>query len=275
MIWKKTIATVSPRLQRLLLRPATYEIQVEYICGKDNSIADALRRVDPLSPKPMDSKQVDVIPVHHITLTVPATDNRLDRTRIATTADPALNQLRHYIFHGWPLQRQQLPERLQHYWNYREELAVEDGLIFKAHRLVIPTSLRAECLTDLHAGHLGEEKTLLRAREIVFWPGISDDVRNAVKLCDVCMKYKPAQQKEPLVPHDVPSLPWFKLGVDIFGHRSHHYLLVADYFNKFPFVKKLTSQTAGHVIRLLKTIFSEYGVPATVYTDQGTQFVSQ
>ena len=89
------------------------------------------------------------------------------------------------------------------------------------------------------------------------------------------MKYKPAQQKEPLVPHDVPSLPWFKLEVDIFGHRSHHYLLVADYFNKFPFVKKLTSQTAGHVIRLLKTIFSEYGVPATVYTDQGTQFVSQ
>ena len=203
------------------------------------------------------------------------TDNRLDRTRIAITADPVLNHLSCYIFHGWPLQMKQLPGRLQHYWNYRKELAFEDGLIFKAHRLVIPTSLTAEYLKDLHAGHLGEEKTLLRARETVFWPGISDDVRNAVKLCDVCMKYKPAQQKEPLVPHDVPSLPWFKLEVDIFGHRSHHYLLVADYFNKFPFVKKLTSQTAGHVIRLLKTIFSEYGVPATVYTDQGTQFVSQ
>ena len=116
IIWKKSIATANPRLQRLLLRLARYEIQVEYICGKDNSIADALRRVDPLSPKPMDSKQMDVIPAHHITSTLPATDNRLDRTRIATTADPALNHLRHYIFHGWPLQRQQLPERLQHYW---------------------------------------------------------------------------------------------------------------------------------------------------------------
>ena len=156
---------------------------------------------------------------------------------------------------------------MQHYWNYREELVVEDGLIFKAHRLLIPISLRAEYLKDLHAGHLGEET--------VFCPGISDDVRNAVKLCDVCMKYKPAQQKEPLLPHDVPSLPWFILGVDIFEHRSHHYLLVADYFSKFPVVKKLTNQTAGHVISLLKTIFSEYGVPATVYTDQRTQFVSQ
>ena len=43
---------------------------------------------------------MDVIPVHHINLTVTATDNQLDRTRIVTTADPALNQLRHYIFHG-------------------------------------------------------------------------------------------------------------------------------------------------------------------------------
>lgn len=204
-IGKKSIATASPRFQRLLLRLTIYEIKIEYICGKDNSIADALIRVDPLSPKPMDSRQMDVIPVHHITSNVPTTDNRLDRTRVATPADSALNQVRHYIFHGWPLQRQQLPERLQNYWNYREELAVEDGLIFKAHRLVIPASLRAEYLNDLHAGHLGEEKTLLRARETVFWPGISDDVSNTIKLCDACTKHMPAQQKEPLVPHDVPS----------------------------------------------------------------------
>lgn len=57
----------------------------------------------------MNSKQMDVIPMHHITSNVPATENQLDRTKVATTADPALNQLRHYIFHGWLLQRQQLP----------------------------------------------------------------------------------------------------------------------------------------------------------------------
>lgn len=95
-IWKKLIATASPRLQRLLLRLARYEIQLEYIRGKDNSIADALSRVDLLSPEPQDAKQMDTIPVHQITNTIPTTDNRLDRTRIATTAD----QL-HYIIHGW------------------------------------------------------------------------------------------------------------------------------------------------------------------------------
>lgn len=82
MILKKSISTASPRLQRLLLRLARYEIQVEYICGKDNSVADALSRLNPLSPKPMDAKQIDVIPVHHITSTVPATDDRLDRKEL-------------------------------------------------------------------------------------------------------------------------------------------------------------------------------------------------
>ena len=275
-IWKKRIATASPRLQRLLLRLARYEIQLEYIRGKKNSIAEALRRVDPLSPEPQDENmQIDAILVHQITNAIPATDNRLDRTRIATTADPTLNQLWQYIFHGWPLQKHQLPEPVQHYWNYREELAIEDGLIFKTLCLVIPTLQRAEYLRDLHAGHLGEDKTLLRACDTVFWPGISDDITNAVKACDICQKQKPAQQKEPLIPHDVPSMPWVKLGIDIFEHRSHHYLLVADYFSKFPIVRQLSNQTSGHVIDLLKTIFAEYGIPAVVYTDQGTQVTSE
>ena len=109
----------------------------------------------------------------------------------------------------------------------------------------------------------------------MFWPGISDDIRNAVKECDICQKHEPAQQKKPLILHDVPSMPWVKLGINIFEHHSHYYLLVADYFSKFPIVKKLSYQMSGHVINLLKTIFAEYGIPAVLYTDQGTQFASE
>ena len=111
---------------------------------------------------------MDAIPVHRITQkAIPATDNRLDRTGIATTVNSTLSQLRHYIFHGWLLQKCEHPQPVHHYWNYRKELAIEDELIIKAHRLVIPTSRRAEYLKDFNAGHLKEEKTLLRARETV------------------------------------------------------------------------------------------------------------
>ena len=44
-IWKKTIAISSPRLQRLLLRLAQYDVHIEYLRGKENVIADALSRV--------------------------------------------------------------------------------------------------------------------------------------------------------------------------------------------------------------------------------------
>ena len=67
---------------------------------------------------------------------------------------------------------------------------------------MIPTLPRAEYLKDLQTGYLAGEKTLLEAHQTVFWSGISDFERNAVKLCDVCLKYKLAQQKEPLIPHD-------------------------------------------------------------------------
>ena len=119
---------------------------------------------------------MDVIPVHQIINATPVTDNRLGRTRIAPTADP-------------------LPQPVQHYWNYRQQLALEDGLLVDAHCLVIPTSQRAEYLKDLHTGHLGEEKTLLRARKTVFWPGISDDMRNELKACHICQKNKSAQSR--------------------------------------------------------------------------------
>ena len=187
------------------MRLARYEIQLEYIRGKENSIADALSRVDPLSPEPWDAKQTDAIPAHQITNAIPATDNCLDRTTIATTADPTLNQLQHYIFHGWPLQTRQLPEPVQHYWNYCEELAIKNGLIFKDHCLVIPTSQRAEYLRDLCAGHLGEEKFLLRACETMFSLGISDDIRNGVKACDIARNTSQLNRRYPLYHMTYPA----------------------------------------------------------------------
>ena len=76
------------------------------------------------------------------------------------------------------------------------------------------------------------------------------------------------------MPHDVPSGPWEKVSIDLFQHKSHDYLLVAHYFSNFPLVRKLNTQTAAHVMSLLKTIFSEHGIPTYVFTDLGGQFTS-
>ena len=70
----------------------------------------------------------------------------------------------------------------------------EDGLVSKVHRLVIPTSQRVEYLRDLHSRHLEEERNLLQgALKIVFWPGILDDIRNAVKACNILLARNTSQ----------------------------------------------------------------------------------
>ena len=76
-----------------------------------------------------------------------------------------------------------LLQELHPYWNFRDELSVKDGLVTKSSRLLIPSTLRWKTLEQIHEGHQGIEKCKLKARESVFWPGISDDIWEAVEKC--------------------------------------------------------------------------------------------
>ena len=134
---------------------------------------------------------------------------------MVTEADPVLSQLKHQKFLGLPDLRS-VPETIHPFWDYRDELAVEYGLIFKSHKLVIPALQKHEFLNNLHVGHLGEERNLLRARECIYWPSIT----GGIKGYNICQSMKASQQKEPLIPHDVPSGPWEKVGIDIFQYGS-------------------------------------------------------
>ena len=74
----------------------------------------------------------------------------------------------------------------------------------------------------------------------MYWPGIMENVKEYIKRCDIFHLTRPSQQKEPLIPYDVLSGPWKKVGINIFQHRSSDYLLVADYLSNFPLVRPST-----------------------------------
>ena len=94
---------------------------------------------------------------------IPSSVSQLEIVRLATQADPILSQLKHQIFQGWPDTRRGISEIIIPFWNYQDDLSVENGLILKAHKLLILPSQQHEFLKDLHVSHLGEEKTLLQA----------------------------------------------------------------------------------------------------------------
>ena len=272
---KKQISKTSPRLQRLLLRMSKYDVDLEYLPGKQNVIADALSRVDPSHSncKKENYTEIPEIPVNLITNTVDTKKSDIDRIRENTAMDLNLQMLKKFIIDGWPDLRSNCPPEVIDYWNYREDLSIEDGVIFKCNRIVIPEILRKEMLSLIHQGHMGIEKCLLRAKQSVFWPRVSCEIKQIVSQCGICQQHQRQQSSEPLIPHDLAQYPWQKLGSDLFQYNRHVYLLVVDYYSKFPVVRRLgTTPDSNTIIVHLKSIFCEYGIPEEFISDNGPQY---
>ena len=61
-------------------------------------------------------------------------EERLKEMRASTHDDEVLQQLKQVIHAGWPEKKQQLPAVLAPYFNFRDEMSVYDGLVFKGER---------------------------------------------------------------------------------------------------------------------------------------------
>ena len=271
-IYKKHLIDISPRIQRLVFRSLPYDFNVEWIPGKHIPMADALSRVSPLREE--NGIQLPIIRINYITGTIPMPSEQMERIKISSANDPTLKDLLKYIADGWPTEKKSLPKQLQLFWNYRDELSVENGLLLKSTRILIPESLRKETLEQIHEGHMGIEKCLLRARESVFWPGISKDIKEIVEKCGTCQANATAQ-KLPATPSDIPPHAWHTLGSDLFYWKHQDFLVVADYYSKFLLVRRLPGSSTAAIIKELSMIFTEFGRPFIFRSDNGPCYASK
>lgn len=91
-----------------------------------------------------------------------------------------------------------------------------------------------------------------------------------------CVCAQEAQQrKEPLIKSALPDYPWQIVGTDLFELKGLHYLLIVDYFSRYPEVTKLSSTTSATIISVLKSVFSRHGIPEVVRSDNGPQYSSK
>ena len=194
---QKNIAEAPALLQILLLRCLKFDIEANYRRGENIPIADALSRVC-LKKKehtPVSNKSKWCSPDSNIHfITEESCPMSIDLVTSTLARDKSMHVLKQIIYNGWPSQRNECPKELWEYWNHRCELTLEDGVILKSDRVVLPESLRGQVLDLIHSCHQGETKCLLLARQSVFWPGISRDIREMVKACEACNKYQQAQQ---------------------------------------------------------------------------------
>ena len=211
VICKKDLASAPKRFQRMLLRLQPYNIDVKYQKGENMVMSDPLSRAhldEPCSQTEYCSEVEEIVLVDDL----PISHARLNDFRKVTACDADLQILMSIVLEGWPSTQAEVPQEIRPYFSFKEEITVQNGLLFKGDRIIVPASLRKEMMEKVHSSHLGIEGCSRCAREVFFWPRINAELKDFILKCDVCHSYKPEQTLEPLMPHEIPSGPWQKVG---------------------------------------------------------------
>ena len=146
---------------------------------------------------------------------------------------------------------------------------------------MIPQKLRAQVLDLAHEGHQGVVKTKERLRSKVLWPSMDKGVANKYKVCHGCHLVGQPSPPEPMRRTEFPSEPWHDLAGDLLGplFSGQYLFVVMDYYSRYysryfevGIMKLVTSRT---IINCLEDVFSTHGIPYSMKTDNGAQFVSE
>ena len=265
MIAMKNLANAPPHLQRMLLELQRYDVTIKYRPGKEMQLADALSRCPARA-----SQEIKLdMQVDYIAFTKPW----IEKLKDSTQRDPILATVYQLTQQGWPHQRRHVPRMARRYWDFRDELSTDDGMLLKGPRLIIPGELQEEYLSRLHEGHLSASKVQENAKQYMYWIGIDADIGDYTKRCQECIK-RSQVPKEPLLPHDIPEGPWRKLGIDYFTFDGNSYVLICDYFSKFPFLYRAKTLFWSLRDRLID-LFSIEGYPDEIVSDNGPPFQSK
>jgi len=202
------------------------------------------------------------------------TDRCLKQIKTETAADKSLQCLLKVVRGGWPDQKLATPLSIREYRSLRDEITMQDGFVFKAYRVIIPKSMRKEMLNRIHSSHQGAEVCLRKAKEVLFWPNMKHEMKDAISMCSVCSEYPAAQQNEPLIPVEIPTRPWNKLAIDLFVFNGKNYVILVDYHFDYWELAELYQTSATEAINFCEEQFSRHGICDILISDNASQFLS-
>ncbi|CAC5404986.1 unnamed protein product [Mytilus coruscus] len=153
-IMKKPLHVPPKRLQRMLLRLEKYDIILQYRPGKEMYLADTLSRAylkETLDITADEKESINMID------DLPISDERNFELQEHTRNDEQMQELKEIIQEGWPINKWNVSSRVTIYFDIRDELTLQNGLLFKGERFIIPKSLRTDMIKRIHSSHIGIE----------------------------------------------------------------------------------------------------------------------
>jgi len=174
------------------------------------------------------------------------------------------------------IQSDRLDRLPREYKNVSRELTVLGKLVLRGSRIVIPQILGPRVLHLAHEGHQGVVKTKQRPRSKVWWPKIDREAEKRCKTCHGCQLVSQDPHPEPVKKTTIPDSAWQDVAADLLGPLPvGEYLLVdVDYYSRFFEVDILKSVLSTDIINCLDRVFASHGIPPSLKTDNGLQFVS-
>ena len=294
LTWLQQFKHPEGQLARWLEQLQEFEFQTEHRPGKQHCNADALSRLH--QPQTSVVYYPGVQTVEHTW----ALSWSPEELKQAQSTDPTLG-----VILAWMKQEKQRPSRtmvagkssaVHSLWAQWSRLEVINGLLYRwweevstgvqSQQLIVPQSLRSQVLKALHdaagGGHLGVHKTLVKARERFYWPGLRKDVEDWCQKCRDCAESKSPSTcaRGPLSP-SVVGYPMERIALDVFGplpvtqHGNKYILVVSDYFTRWVEAYPLPNQEASTVAKVLVNEWvCRFGAPDVIHSDQGKNFES-
>ncbi|XP_041962465.1 uncharacterized protein K02A2.6-like [Alosa sapidissima] len=269
---KSTPSMAAARMQRWALLLSAHDYTIQYRKGTLHANADGLSRL-PLSYTHKEKRgAVEVFYTSQLdTLPVSSTEIRCD-----TLSDPTLSRVLEMVSTGRFPAAKGAGEEMSPYLLRRHDLTIQQGCLMWGVRVVVPPKLHPRVLEELHLAHPGVVRMKSLARSYVWWPGIDSQIELKAKSCHSCQSVQKEPGLAPLHPWMWPSSPWERIHVDFAGpFEGHMYLVAVDAHSKWPEVHIMDSTTASMTIQVLRGLFSRYGIPHILVSDNGPQFCAE
>ncbi|XP_030834780.1 uncharacterized protein K02A2.6-like [Strongylocentrotus purpuratus] len=261
------------RIERWVLRLQQYKYRVVHIAGKSN-IADPLSRLlkddQPRETSVLETEAESFVRFVAVQSTPGAvTTKEVERE---SEHDPELEVIRECIHSG---QWDDCPYKA--YIPIKDELCIIGQCVLRGSRLVIPQAQRPKMVSLAHEGHLGIVGTKQNLRTKVWWPGCEKDAEKFVKTCHGCQITSRGNPPEPIRSTMLPTGPWVDVAVDFLGPlpTGESILVVVDYYSRYYEYAIMKSTTAEKTVKARAEIFGRHGLPVTLYSDNGPQFISE
>ena len=175
----------------------------------------------------------------------------------------------------------------------REGYHLSNGLIFRTRldtfgspqeQLCVPHSFRQQCLKAAHSsfGHQGRNRMVALLRPHFYWPCMGKDCIAYIRQCSRCQQMDKTVPKPPtMTERAVVTRPFSDVAIDVVGpfptaRGGHKFMITCiDSASRWPEAFPVRKVTARTVIGCLTSVFTWWGFPEKLTSDNGSQFTSK